>query len=89
MHKSQAVPPSPPGDSAQGFGTGVPLRLPSPPGCLQRKVLAVVPGNYVVNVVFLFRQGWEWEPLLVSVWEKNAEAFTANCLIVFIELILK
>lgn len=27
--------------------------------------------------------------LLVSVWEKNTEAFTANCLIVFIELILK
>lgn len=27
-------------------------------------------GNSVVDPVFLFRQDWEWEPLLVSVWKK-------------------
>lgn len=31
---------------------------------------ANVLGNYVVNFVFLFRQDWEREPLLVSVWKK-------------------
>lgn len=47
-------------------------------------------GNYVVNFVFLFRQGWEWEPIIISIsLEKNTEAFMANCLIVFTELILK
>lgn len=27
-------------------------------------------GNSVVDSMFLFRQDWEWEPLLVSVWKK-------------------